>query len=119
MRTIDRDRLRELHALGLTDREIGERLGFVDTSIKRVRRRMGLPAAISLSERARRMTLGRWGESRAPRVAELARTGLGDVAIAALLDTTPKAVASSRFRRRIRAGKGKLQRLSYRRDYAH
>ncbi|HEY1813616.1 MAG TPA: hypothetical protein VGG74_14795 [Kofleriaceae bacterium] len=116
---IDREALQGLNAAGLCDREIAERLGFAETSVKRVRRKLGLPAAVSPSERAQRMNRARWGASHAPRVAELARAGLGDAAIAAMLGSTPKAIASARFRLAIRAGKAKLQRVPFRRDHQH
>lgn len=49
-----RRRVAALHAKGLTDREIAARLGRHANTVRRARVRLGLPAALSMAERARR-----------------------------------------------------------------
>lgn len=76
-------RIRELHAQGLVDREIGERIGLHRTTVAIRRTRMGLPIN----------GFHRWTANEQRRVVAMAEAGESRAAIAAAIGVTEAAVA--------------------------
>lgn len=89
-----RDRLRELHAQGMTDAQLADALEVDIASVKYTRRRIELPA--NRKQRAER------GEgvraARAARIREMHATGMSDQAMAAEFGVSRRSVQQARLR---------------------